>query len=105
MLELIGMIAAAVMIVWTPIETRKVAGGWVRPRHKGTPEAFRSQYRRQLTLFLWIGVVVGIGNVGLAALPDQDDARRIVKAVVGTLWFGVAISAGLSRRRLDAALA
>lgn len=105
MLELIGMIAAAVMIVWTPIETRKVAGGWVRPRHKGAPEAFRSQYRRQLTLFLWLGVVVGIGNVGLAALPDQDDARRIVKAVIGTLWFGVAVSAGLSRRRLDAAMA
>ncbi|MBR0682474.1 hypothetical protein GXW74_18425 [Roseomonas eburnea] len=103
MLELIALIGAAILIVWMPIETRKVAGGWVRPKHKGTPEEFRRQYRRQLTMFFWIGLVLGLGNFGLAALPDQDDARRIVRAVVGALWLGVAISGALSRRRLDAA--
>lgn len=105
MLELIALIAAAIMIVWTPIETRKVAAGWVRAKHKGTPEEFRRQYRRQLTLFLWLGAVLGLGNLGLTALPDQDDARRIVRVVIGLLWIGVAISAGLSRRHLDAATA
>ena len=70
-----------------------------------TPEAFRRQYRRQLSVLIWIGVVLGLGNLGLAALPDQDDARRMVKVVIGVLWLGVAISAGFSRRRLDAAMA
>ncbi|MBR0650415.1 hypothetical protein GXW78_12130 [Roseomonas terrae] len=105
MLELIALIGALILIVWLPIETRKVAGGWVRPKHKGTPEAFRTQYRRQLTMFLWVGLVLGLGNLGLAALPDQDDARRIGKIVVGVAWIAAGISAGLSRRRLDAALA
>ncbi len=103
MLELIALIGAVILIVWTPIEARRVAGGWVRPKHKGTPEAFRRQYRRQLSVLIWIGVVLGLGNLGLAALPDQDDARRMVKVVIGVLWLGVAISAGVSRRRLDAA--
>lgn len=105
MLELVALVGAAILIVWLPIEARKVAGGWVRPKHKGTAEEFRRQYRRQLTLFLWVGLVLGIGNFGLAALPDQEDARRIAKAVVGTLWTGVAVSSALSRRRLDAAMA
>ena len=103
MLELLAMIGAAILIVWLPIEARKVAGGWVRPRHKGTPEAFRAQYRRQTTLFLWAGLVLGLGNLGLAALPDQLEAHRISKLVVGALWLGVSIAAGLSHRRLDAA--
>lgn len=105
MLELVALIGAAILIVWMPIETRKVASGWVRPKHKGTPEEFRRQYRRQLTMFFWLGLVLGAGNLGLAALPDQDDARRLVKVVVGVLWLGAGVSAGLSRRRLDAAMA
>jgi hypothetical protein len=105
MLELIALIAGVILIVWTPIETRKVAGGWVRPKHKGTAEAFRHQYRRQLTLFVWLGLVLGLANFGLAALPDQDAARSIVKAGIGLVWLGVAVSAWLSRRHLDAAAA
>ena len=103
MLELLAMIGAAIVIVWLPIEARKVAGGWVRPRHKGTPEAFRAQYRRQATLFLWAGLALGLGNLALAALPDQSEAHRIARLAVGALWLGVAIVAGLSRRWLDAA--
>jgi hypothetical protein len=105
MLELIALIAAVVLIVWTPIEARKVAGGWVRPKHKGTPEAFRQQYRRQLSLFLWLGLGLGLVNLGLAMLPDQDPGRSIAKMVVGLVWLGVAVSAWLSRRHLDAATA
>ena len=105
MLELLALIGAAILIVWLPIETRKVAGGWVRPRHKGTAEEFRRQYRRQLTVFLWMGLGLGVANLGLAALPDQEDVRRVAKAVAGVLWLGAGASAGLSRRRLDGALA
>jgi len=103
MLELIAMIGAAILIVWLPIESRRVAGGWVRPKHRGTPEQFRAQYRRQLTMFLWLGLVLGLGNFGLAALPDEPEARRIARLAVGALWLGVGISAGFSRRQVDAA--
>lgn len=105
MLEFIALVGAAVLIVWMPIETRKVAGGWVSPKHKGTAEAFRRQYRRQLTLYLWIGLMLGLGNAGLAALPDQAMAHAIAKAVVGALWLGVALCAALSRRQLAMAMA
>lgn len=103
MLELIAMIGAAIVIIWLPIEARKVAGGWVRPKHRGTPEEFRTRYRRQTTMFLWLGLALGVINIGLAALPDGTDVYRISKLVVGALWLGVCISAVLARRRLDAA--
>ncbi|MBR0673130.1 hypothetical protein [Neoroseomonas soli] len=102
MLELVAMIGAAILIVWLPIESRKVAGGWVRPRHRGTPDEFRTQYRRQTSMFLWVGLVLGLGNLGLAALPDQSEAHRITRLVVGALWLGVSLAAAFSRRRLDA---
>jgi hypothetical protein len=103
MLELVALICGAALIVWQPIEARKVAGGWVRPRHKGTPEAFRANHRRQLTLFLWLGVAVGVLNLGIGGLLEEAPARRIVRVVTAAVWFGVAVSAVLARRILDAA--
>ncbi|WP_198371379.1 hypothetical protein [Roseomonas rosulenta] len=103
MLELIALICAAVFIVWTPIEARRVAGGWVRARHKGTPEQFRIQYRKQLTLFIWVGIVLGLGNLGLTLLPGEDPARMAVKVVAGLLWLGAAGAAVYGRRVVDAA--
>lgn len=102
MLELIAMVCAAVLIVYTPIESRKVAGGWIRKRHKGAPEEFRASYRRQLSILIWLGLAFGVFNLGLSLLPDQDPARSMVKAVAGLLWLGVSISAVFGRRIVDA---
>lgn len=103
MLELIAMVCAAVLIVWTPLEARKVAGGWVRPRHKGTAEEFRLRYRRQLTVLVWAGVAFGLGNILLALLVEEDRARGLVRFVAGVLWLGVSVSAVFGRRIMDAA--
>lgn len=103
MLELLAMIAAAVLIVWTPIEARKVAGGWVRARHKGTPGEFRLRYRRQLTVLVWAGVAIGAGNILLSLLVDADRARSLARLAMGVLWLGVSGAAVFGRRIMDAA--
>jgi hypothetical protein len=103
MLELIALVCAAGLMIWTPIETRKVARGWVRPRHKGTPEQFRIQYRKQLSLFVWLGLAIGLFNIGFALMLEDDQARGLVKLVAGLVWLGAALSCFLSRRHLDAA--
>lgn len=103
MLELVALVCALALIVWTPIEARKVAGGWVRARHKGTPEEFRLGYRRQLTVLIWVGVVIGAGNILLSPLVDADRARSLVRLVMGVLWLGVSVAAVFGRRILDAA--
>jgi hypothetical protein len=102
MLELIALICAAGMIVWVPVESHRVARGWVRRRHKGTPEEFRDLYRRQLTLFVWMGVVFGAINLVLGLL-EADGARVAVKLVTGVLWFGAGVAALYGRRVVDAA--
>jgi hypothetical protein len=103
MLELIALVCGLALIVWQPIEARKVAGGWVRKRHKGTPEEFRANYRRQLTLFMWLGVGIGVANLGIAGVMENDPTRQTVRLVTAAIWFGVAVSAVVARRILDAA--
>lgn len=102
MIEIIAMVCAAVLVVWTPIESRKVARGWVRRRFKGTPEEFRVAYRRQLTILVWLGLGFGVFNLGFALALEDDPARRLVKLVAGALWLGVTASAFLGRRIVDA---
>lgn len=102
MLELVALIGALVLIVWLPIEARKVAGGWVRPKHRGTPDEFRAQYRRQVTMFMWLGVALAVGNL-VIAFVEEEQARRMVKLVIAALWAGVGIAGWVARGRLDAA--
>ncbi|MBR0658768.1 hypothetical protein [Neoroseomonas oryzicola] len=103
MLEILAFVCGVILIVWMPIEAGRVAGGWVRPRHRGTPEEFRRNHRRQQTLFIWLGVVLGLANLALALLLDEDRSRSLVKVALGAVWIGVGISAWFARRRVDAA--
>ncbi|WP_137125191.1 hypothetical protein [Roseomonas sp. HF4] len=103
MLELVALVCAAALIVWTPIEARKVAGGWVRKRHKGTPEEFRAQYRRQLGLFVWLGIGIGVVNMALGVWLETEAARATIRLATGGLWLGVAASALFGRSILDKA--
>ncbi|BDG73355.1 hypothetical protein [Roseomonas fluvialis] len=103
MLELIALICGVVLTIWQPIEARKVAGGWTRPRFRGTRDEFRVAYRRQLTLFLWLGVFIATANIGMGALLEDDPARRIARFVTAAVWLGVAASSFVSRRIVDGA--
>jgi hypothetical protein len=103
MLELIALICGVVLTVWQPIEARRVAGGWTRPRFRGTREEFLVAYRRQLTMFLWLGVVIALLNIGMSLVLEDEPARRIARFVTAAVWLGVAGSAFLSRRIAEAA--
>jgi hypothetical protein len=67
MLEIIALVAAVVVIVWTPIEAAKVRGGWVRGNFKGTAEDFRARYRKQIAFTGWLGIKLGIAAAWAAA--------------------------------------
>lgn len=102
MLELIALLAAVGLCIWTPIETRKVRNGWVRKKFKGTPAEFVTAYRRQLMVFVWVGGVLGLANIGLGLTMGQDDPGYIVKIVAGVIWLIAGAVSFVSRRQLDA---
>lgn len=105
MLEILQILCTAIMIIVTPIETGKVVKGWVRPRFKGDAAKFRIAYRKQLTMFIWLGAVFMAAQVALGAMmPGTDSVNLISKVVIGVLWGGVGLTGYLSRRRLDRAL-
>jgi hypothetical protein len=103
MLELIALICGIVLTIWQPIEARRVAGGWTRPRFRGTRAEFLVAYRRQLTMFLWLGVVIAVLNIGMGVVLEDEPARRIARFVTAAVWLGVAASSFLSRRIAEAA--
>jgi hypothetical protein len=101
MLELIALLAALALCIWTPIETRKVRNGWVRKNFKGTHAEFVARYRRQLTMFMWLGGVLGLGNLALALFTSGGDSYQIAKIIAGAIWLAASVVAFASRRSLD----
>lgn len=100
MLELIALIAAVAVCIWTPIETRKVRDGWVRKNFKGTREEFVTKYRRQLTVIGWVGLVLGALNL-VIALVASSEPGMIVKLIAGVIWLAAGGISMWSRRILD----
>lgn len=101
MLELITLLAALVLCVWTPIEARKVRSGWMRKNFKGGHAEFVAKYRHQLAVMGWVGLALGILNIGLGALA-ANEASLVVKLVVGGLWIVGGVVSFASRRLLNA---
>ena len=100
MLELIILVCGVIVLFYTPIEAKKVHGGWVRPKFKGTPEEFRAKYVRQLKVVAWIGFIVGplYAILGIA-LGGSNSAQLIVKLVIGGLWIAVGVVNLMMRRK------
>ena len=108
MLELISLICALVLVVWTPQEVNKVLGGWVNKRFKGDHAAFLKAYRKQLSVMRGAGMAFVVAMLAIAALEfaDEGDATRgAVKLVAAVIWGGVAIVSHRARQKLDAAIA
>jgi hypothetical protein len=95
MLEILQLIGTVGLIILIPNQARKIAGGEVNPRHKGTPEEYRAQYRRGLAFFMGIGIAFGLVNLWLSS---TGVSHALEQGMAGLLWFGVAVSAFLGRR-------
>lgn len=100
MLELIALLAALAICIWTPIEARKVRAGWMRKSFKGSHAEFVAKYRQQLAVIGWVGLVLGIGNLSLGLLGMEDMARQAVKLLAGVIWLAASGISILTRRRL-----
>jgi hypothetical protein len=103
MLEPIALLCGVVLALWQPIEARRMAGGSSRPCFRGTRAEFLVAYRRQLAIFLWIGVVIAAANIAMGLALEDEPARRMTRFVTAAVWLGVAASAALSRRIAGAA--
>ncbi len=86
MLQILLFISAFILIIWAPIECRKVINGWKNPRFKGAPEEYRRTYRKQINIFRWVALVVGALDVGMAFVDQPDTAHMAVQLALGALW-------------------
>ncbi len=105
MLEILIIVCALAALIWTPIEAKKVHGGWVRAKFKGTPEEFRAKYVKQMKMLTVVGFVLGSLYIVLAFLIAEDEANLAVKLFIGALWIGVATMNLMLRRKYFADVA
>jgi hypothetical protein len=101
MLTLVSMLAGLALCILLPIVMRKVAGGWVNPKFKGTREEFVAKCRRLLTWLIWLGLVIGVVSIAAAWAPG-DTLLRIDRLASGAIFVALAIVSFMSRRHLDA---
>ena len=99
MLELISILASLVLLVVTPIQTAQICEGKISPKYKGTPQAYAAAFRKQIGLFVWLGAVFGVLDIGMIFM-DSEPGEWIVKAVAAALWLGVSAVSFYSSRRL-----
>ena len=99
MLEIISILAAAVPLIATPIQTGQVCAGKINPKFKGSPAEYAVAFRRQLGLFVYLGAVCGVVNLALIFL-NADSAEWMFDLLGAALWLGVAAVSYQSRRRL-----
>ncbi len=100
LIDLFALLAAVAVCIWVPIETRKVRGGWTRRRFEGTHAEFIVKYRRELTMIVWTGLIVGLINLALA-FATAGDSRQVVKIVSGVVWLAAGAITWVARRQLD----
>jgi hypothetical protein len=54
MLQIAMIVAALILIIWAPIENRKVRSGWINPRYKGNPADYHRAYTKQIKLSFYL---------------------------------------------------
>ncbi len=99
MLELIAMVAGLAVCVWMPLEMSKIRKGWVHKKFAGDRPKFLAAYRKNIRSLMWLGLVLGVSWIGLAAIADQR-AESIVRLIGAAIWFAVSGIAFASLRAL-----
>lgn len=99
MLELIAMVAGLAVCVWLPIEMSKIRKGWVHKKFAGDRPKFLATYRKNIRAMMWLGLVLGVAWIGLAAIADQR-AESIIRLIGAAIWFAVSGIAFTSLRAL-----
>jgi hypothetical protein len=99
MIELISIIASLMVCILIPIEMGKIRNGWVRKKFAGDRPKFLAAYRAQLKLLMWLGLVFGVLQIGLASI-EAHHGEAIVKLVAAVIWFAVCCISFIALRQL-----
>jgi hypothetical protein len=99
MLEVISILAAALLLIITPIQTRQVLAGKISRRFKGSPAEYVVAYRGQLGIVMVLGAVCGMVNLGMIFL-DSGSGEWVFDLLGATLWLGASAMSYLASRRL-----
>jgi len=102
MIELIGMLASLAVCILIPVQASKFRAGVYPKNDKFTPEQMLAAFRKQLAMFVWLGLGFGVLFIFLAVIEDEP-GEWMVKLVGAALWFAAGGIAFFTQRSLPAA--
>ncbi len=98
----IAIVGGIWVIFYTPIQTRRIIGGWVPANFTGNAADYPARYVKQATRFIW--VCVGIGVVCAAMIPTEDrPSDWLTDLSISVIWLIVAAMTYRARRQISAA--
>ncbi len=101
MLEIAMIIAALILLIWAPIENRKVRSGWINPRYKGSPAEYHRAYAKQINISFYLAIFCAVLNTGMAFIDTPDTVHMMVKLGIGALWAAAAGMMFYCKRSLE----
>jgi len=86
MIPLIGILAGLLACIFLPIQARQIRSGVMPKKFTGTREQLVAAFRKQLSLFKWLGLGLGAMQIVLIAI-ETEPGEWIVELIAGLLWF------------------
>lgn len=102
MLQIAMIVAALILIIWAPIENRKVRSGWINPRYKGNPAEYHRAYAKQIKLSFYLALFCTVLNAGMAFVDQPDNLHMAVQLGIGVVWAVAAVVMFFCLRSLQA---
>jgi hypothetical protein len=99
MIELISILASLAVLFLTPFEVNRIRKGYVAKKFESDPEKYRTAFRKQVTMLIWVGLVLGLLQIGLSFV-EKSHGENVVKIVAGVIWLAVAGVCFVSRGML-----
>jgi len=97
--EILAVATGLGLLLYIPVNTRRIEEGWVPARFTGSMSEYRAVYAKQARRFAWLAT--GIGIVFLALIPGgEGPADWGFDLLVAAIWFGIAAMVLHSRRQL-----
>jgi len=100
----VAIVAGLGLIFYLPIQTRRIAGGWVPANFTGNAADYPAFWAKKAIGFM--GLAIGIGVVFLALIPAADGTgESISDLAIAIIWLVIAAVTYRCRRQITGPVA
>lgn len=86
MIEIIGFIACLVACIGVPIQVKSIRSGAAFAKAPEKRATILEATRKQFRMLSWVGLGLGVVEIAMSFLPDDEPGEAKFKIAAGVLW-------------------